>query len=182
MEEFRDIKGYEGLYQVSNLGRVKSLNYNHTKKEKILKWSKDKDGYLISSLCKEGKHKTFTVHRLVAEAFLDNPHNYPCINHKDENKTNNNVENLEWCTVKYNVNYGTGIQRKVENTDYKEIGRKIAEKQSKTVLQYTKDGEFVKEWVSTAECGRNGFNQSNVVSCCQGKQKSHKGFIWKYKE
>lgn len=193
MEEFRDIQEYEGLYQVSNLGRVKSLKYG---KEKILKGGKDKQGYIYVILCKEGKKNNFRVHRLVCETFIPNPNNYQCVNHKDEDKTNNNVNNLEWCNQNYNVNYGTGIQRrvantdwkkKVENTDYKEVGRKSAEKllnrkdQSKPVLQYTKDNEFVKEWKSTNECERNGFYKSAVSKCCNGKLNSHKGFIWKYK-
>lgn len=185
MEEiFVDIKGYEGLYQISNLGRIKSLLFG---KEKILKGSKDKDGYLKIILCKEEKHKTYKVHRLVATAFIPNPNGYRCVNHKDEDKANNCVENLEWCSNKYNSNYGTCQQRRVKNTDYKKVGRKNAEKllnrkdQSKIVLQYTKDNEFVKEWETLRECGRNGFKISNISSCCRGKRKTHKGFIWKYK-
>lgn len=185
MEEiFIDIKGYEGLYQINNLGRIKSLWYG---KEKILKLGKDKDGYLKVNLCKNRKTKHFLVHRLVANAFIPNPNGYRCVNHKDEDKTNNRVDNLEWCTYQYNSNYGTCQQRRVENTDYNEVGRKNAEKllnrkdQSKIVLQYTKDGEFIRKWESIRECGRNGFKISNISSCCIGKRKTHKGFIWKYK-
>ena len=105
LEIFKDIKGYEGLYQVSNLGNVKSLNYNHTGKERILKPGLVKE-YLKVSLCKNNKIRMFSVHRLVAEIFLPNPDNLPCVNHKDENKQNNCVDNLEWCTYKYNANYG----------------------------------------------------------------------------
>ena len=170
-EIWKDKKDYEGHYQVSNFGRVKSIKFG---KERILKLRTDKKtGYLHVVLCKDGKAKAFTVHRLVAEAFLPNPHNYPCVNHKDENKQNNNVSNLEWCTYKYNSNYGTAIQR----TSQKRINGKC----SKKVYQYTLDGQFVREWESTAECGRNGFNQGNVVACCQGKLKKYKDFIWKYK-
>nr|UVX78839.1 MAG: zinc-binding loop region of homing endonuclease [Bacteriophage sp.] len=172
MEEFRDIKGYEGLYQVSNLGIVKNI------KGRIMKQCKDRYGYLTISLCKEGKHKTFSVHRLVAEEFIPNENNYPCINHKDEDKTNNNVNNLEWCDYKYNSNYGTAIERRVNNTDWKKIVINL----SKPVLQYTKNGMFVKEWSSTRECGRNGFSNGAVAACCRGERKSHKGYIWKYKE
>ena len=107
IEEWRDIKGYEGKYQVSNLGRVKSLNYNHTKKEKILSDYPNTYGYLYVNLYKNGKGKPFYIHKLVAQAFIDNPNNYREINHKDENKQNNRVENLEWCNRKYNCNYGT---------------------------------------------------------------------------
>ena len=162
MEEiWKDKKDYEGHYQVSNCGRVKSIKFG---KERILKPVPNSFGYLFVNLCKDGKVKAFTVHRLVAEAFIDNPNNYKEVNHKDENKTNNIVTNLEWCDRKYNCNYGTRT-----------------EKCSKPVLQYTLDGEFVREWESTAECGRNGFNQGAVNACCLGKLKKYKNFMWKYK-
>lgn len=106
-EVWKDIKGYEDLYQVSNLGNVKSLNYNNTGKSKLLKLCFDKYGYLQVGLCKNKKHKIYRVHRLVAITFIPNPMNYPVVNHIDEIKENNNVENLEWCTVKYNNAYGS---------------------------------------------------------------------------
>ena len=168
-EYWKPVVGYEGLYMVSNWGRVKSIKFG---KERILKPGTNNYGYLLVKLCKDGKVKAFTVHRLVAEAFLPNPHNYPCVNHKDENKQNNVVSNLEWCTHEYNNTYGTRIERVAEKT--------TNGKCSKPVLQYTLNGEFVREWESTAECGRNGFNQGNVVTCCQGKLKKYKGFIWRY--
>ena len=110
-EIWRDIEGYEGLYQVSNKRRVKSLNYRHTGKEEVLKQGKTKKGYLLVCLSKGGKHKNYQVHRLVASAFISNPENYPVINHLDENASNNCIENLEWCTQKYNCNYGTRNER-----------------------------------------------------------------------
>lgn len=113
-EEWRDIEGYEGLYQVSNKGNVKSLNYRRSGKEKKLRPEK-LNGYLLVCLSKDKKHKGFLVHRLVAKYFLENPDNLPVVNHKDENKENNSSENLEWCTQRYNVNYGTGIQRRSES-------------------------------------------------------------------
>lgn len=198
IEEWKPICGYEGLYEVSNLGKVKSLNYNNTKQEKILSQVKKDNGYLYVNLYQKGNSKNFRVHRLVANAFIDNPSNLPCVNHKDENKENNQVYNLEWCTHKYNTNYGTTQQRKVANTDYKAFQDKrvastdwktkvantdyktIAEKQSKKVYQYTKDGKLIKIWLSTRECGRNGFDQRNVSACCRGKLKTHKGYIWSY--
>lgn len=167
-EIWKDILGYEGLYQVSNFGRVKSLKFG---KERILKLTKDKDGYLIVNLYKNNKSKTFKVHRLVAEAFIPNPDNLPQVNHKDEDKSNNILSNLEWCDVKYNQNYGTRNKR---------IGKSNTNgKRSKPVLQYTLDGKFVREWESYRECKRNGFN--HVSECCRGKLKSCEGFIWKYK-
>lgn len=119
IEEWRDIEGYEGLYQISNLGRVKSLSriaidrrgIPHYVNERILKQAFDKNGYCLVGLHINGKIKSGKVHRLVASAFIDNPHNLPDVNHKDENKSNNNVDNLEWCTPKYNINYGTCLDR-----------------------------------------------------------------------
>lgn len=166
-EIWLSIEGYEELYEVSNMGRIKSLNYNHTKEEKILRQGKTKNGYLMVILCKEGKRKTFLVHRLVATAFLENPNGYRCVNHKNEIKTDNRVENLEPCTYKYNINFGTCIQRRVE-------------KQSKKVYQYDKDGVLIAIWESTRECDRSGFDHSAVASCCRGNRKSHKNYIWSY--
>lgn len=103
---WKDIEGYEGLYQVSNTGKVRSLNYRRTGKTKVIKQSTDKLGYKSVFLCKDGKNKGYLVHRLVALAFIPNPNNYPVINHKDENPSNNYYKNLEWCTQEYNCNYG----------------------------------------------------------------------------
>lgn len=167
-EIWKPIKGYEGLYEVSNTGKVKSLGGKRTKKyESILKQVKT-NCYLQVTLCKDGKIKNCRVHRLVATAFLHNPENLPEVNHKDENKENNRVDNLEWCSRKYNNNYGTLRERMVK-------------KLSKPVLQYTKTGEFIREWSSTHEVGKNGFRQGNIVNCCNGKLKTAYGFIWKYK-
>lgn len=183
IEIWRDIKDYEGLYQVSNLGRVKSLNYHCSGKERILKPIKDGRGYTFVILHKNRIKKHFLIHRLVASAFLENPENLPQVNHKDEDKTNNFVGtpeneykdgNLEWCSNEYNINFGTANKRRSE----KNTNGKL----SKLVLQYTLDGTFVKEYPSTQECGRNGFDFRKVSLCCLGKRKSHKGYIWKYKE
>lgn len=180
-EYWKPVLGYEGLYEVSNCGRVRSLDtYRKGRngsiifcKGKILKPFKNTQGYLKVVLCKNGKVKTFRVHRLVAEAFISNPDNLPCVNHKDENKQNNVVSNLEWCSYSYNINFGTRNERMAKkNTNGK---------RSKPVLQYTLDGQFVKEWQSTMECGRNGFNQGAVAACCRGELKKYKDFIWRYK-
>lgn len=161
-------------YQVSNFGQILSLNYERTRKPKLLKTSKDKNGYLRVSLYKNGKQNYFQIHRLVAETFLPNPNNLPQVNHIDENKENNRVDNLEWCTHEYNINYGTHNER---------ISKAMTNgKLSKPVLQFSKSGEFIREWPSTRECGRNGFNQGEVSKCCNGKRKTAYGFIWKYKE
>lgn len=181
VEVWKDIKDYEGLYQSSTFGRARSLDtYRKGKndslrfcKGKILKPSTNKDGYLQVKLFKNGKKKAYYVHRLVAEAFIPNPDNLPCVNHKDENPQNNSVNNLEWCSYTYNNNYGTRNEKVAEkNTNGK---------RSKTVLQYDLEGNFIKEWQSTRECERNGFKQGNVAACCRGKLKKHKDFIWRYK-
>ena len=165
-------------YQVSNFGQILSLNYNRSGKSKLLKLGKNTQGYLQVQLSKNGKRKTFRVNRLVAETFISNPDNLPEVNHKDEDKTNNSVENLEWVTKKENCNHGTRNER-IGKTNSKV--QKNDPNKSKLVLQFTLDGEFIREWESTRECGRNGFEHSNVAACCRGKRKSHKGFIFKYK-
>ncbi len=176
IERFVDIEGCEGSYQVSSEGNVKSLNYRRTGKEKLL-IPVVKEGYLRVGLCKNGKVKMKQIHRLVAEAFLENPLNLPEVNHKDEDKTNNCVENLEWCGRSYNINYGTRNKRVAE--------AKKNGKTSKQVYQYTINGELVKIWSSTMECERNGFNHSNVAACCKNKfnrigNNIYKGYKWSY--
>ena len=179
---------YEGLYKVSNLGRILSLNYNHTGKPGLMNPGKDTNGYSMVILWKNGEPKTIKVHRLVAQTFLPNPENKPCINHKiegDEGKTINMVffnedgtidkerTTIEWATYKENNDYGTRTERAAK--------ARINGKKSKKVLQFTLDGEFVREWESTMECGRNGFSQSHVAACCRGERKTHKGFCFMYK-
>lgn len=118
-EIWKNIEGYEGKYQVSNLGRVKSM----IGQEKVLHPKKHRNGHLQIGLHKDKKRKTMYIHRLVAQAFIPNPDNLPCVNHKDENPNNNNVDNLEWCTQKYNCNYGTRVDRIMETKkqQYKKI-------------------------------------------------------------
>lgn len=171
-EIYKDVKGYEGLYQVSNFGQILSLNYNKTGKPKLMKPSKNKDGYLRIFLCKDGKRKMFFIHRLVAEHFIPNPDNLPEINHKDENKENNSVENLEYCNHEYNCNHGTRNER-ISKTQ-------TNGKCSKPVLQLSLTGDFIREWPSTMECGRNGYNFRHIAACCRGERKTHKGFKWCY--
>lgn len=169
-EEWRDIAGYEGLYQVSNLGRVKSLNYMHTGNEKIRKTKKNK-GYLQVSLWKNGKaHHTY-VHRLVAETFIPNIKNLPQVNHIDENKENNRVDNLEWCDQKYNLNYGTRIERILEH--------RTGPHKSKPVLCI----ETGVVYHSAMEASRQtGASQGNINSCCNGRYgyKTAGGYHWRY--
>lgn len=177
IEKWRPIEGYEGLYEVSDWGRVKSLekvdSLGHLRKEKILKSIKNNKGYIKVNLCKDGERKNCTVHRLVAQAFIPNPDNLPCVNHKDEVKTNNHVGNLEFCSHQYNSTYGTAIQRRVEKT--------INGKLSKSVYQYTLDGEFVREWESVSEIQRQlGYFQTAISACCAGKCKTSYDYIWSF--
>ena len=166
MENWQPVKGYDGMYEVSDLGRVKSLKYGN---EKILKPLKNTHGYLHVSLCKDGQRKTIAVHRLVAEAFIQNPNNLETINHKDEVKTNNAASNLEWMSQRDNINYGTRNKR-------------MAETRSKSVLMFDKStGELLATFPSLMEAGRaTGINQGNICSCCNGKYKSSGGYIWRY--
>lgn len=163
-EYWKDIKGYEGLYQISNLGRLRN------RLGKIMKPYEKYNKYLFIRLCKNSIYKNFHIHRLVAEAFIENPYNLPQVNHKDEDKSNNCVDNLEWCTAKYNVNYGTGLKR-------------AKSKISKPVLQYTLDDIFVAEYPSTREASRStGLPQSHISDCCRLPNiKKAYGFKWKFK-
>lgn len=176
MEEiWKDVVGYEGLYKVSNLGRVKSMNYHRSGKEKILKT--DKSRYERVPLCKNGKETTETVHKLVAMAFIPNPYNLPQVNHKDENKLNNNVENLEWCTQSYNNAYG-------KRTD-KCKDAMLKKPTTKSIAQYTLDlpCELIKVWPSASEIYRElGFHRRHVVNCCKGRLKQAYGYQWSYWE
>lgn len=182
MEEiWKDIEGYEGLYQVSNEGRVKSLARSYTSgvgtkhiAEHFCKYSNN-NNYLRVNLYKNGKMKWFSVHRLVAEAFIPNPDNLPQVNHKDEVKTNNHINNLEWCDSKYNNTYGTCKKRMAEK-------QKNDPNRSKTIYQYTINGELVKIWPSEHECSRYGFHAGAIGACCKGLYgfKTHKGFRWSY--
>ena len=160
MEEiWKDIVGYEGLYQVSNLGRVKSLNYKCTKSEKILKTHPQRWGYLLVKLSYKDKAKDFQVHRLVASAFLDNPNNLPQVNHKDKNPSNNKVDNLEWCTPEYNTDYSC----------------------AKPILQFTKDGKLVRKWNKIKLVEKElGLGHTNITACCKGRKKTGGGYKWRY--
>ena len=176
-ETWKDIKGYEGLYQVSNIGRVKSLERETFRKdgkklplkERILKLRPNKDGYLRVQLCNgSGKTKNFFVHRLVCEAFHENPKNKPCVNHINEDKSDNRACNLEWCTHKENNNHGTHNAR-------------AAKTKSKPVGQYTTDGKLIKIWQSTNEVERQlGFSHSYISATARGKHKLAYGYVWKY--
>ena len=168
MEEWKDVKGYEEKYMVSNLGRFKSLNYRRTGKEKILEGYPDKDGYLYVNLCKDGKGKQCMIHRLVAMAFIPNPDNLPEVNHKDEDKTNNCAENLEYCSRSYNMTYNGRA-------------KKVGKKNSKPIFSIDKESGLIMWWESAREAERyTGINKGNICSCLKGKLKSAGGHTWFY--
>lgn len=165
MEEiWKEIDGFDGDYMVSNLGRVKSVRRNIILRQSI------RNGYERVTLCANNSQKDYYIHRLVAHAFIPNPNNYPIVNHKDENRTNNRVDNLEWCTRKYNASYGTRNIR-------------TAIKQSKKVYQYDMEGNLLEIFPSCISVQRKlGYKQGTISSCCLGKIKSYKGFIFKYEK
>ena len=168
-EEWKSIAGYEGLYEVSSLGRVRSLKFGKTK---VLKPLDNGCGYLYVNLYKNREVKKFKVHRLVAQTFIPNPLGKPQVNHNNEIKTDNRVENLEWMTAKENNNYGTRNER---------AGKANSKMQSKPVLQYTKDGKLIAEYPSTIEAERQTrIACSGISRCCRGNRKSAGGSIWKY--
>lgn len=164
-EIWKDIPGYEGLYQASTFGRIKSLNYKRSGKEGILKPSLHKLGYLKVFLTKT---KCYLVHRLVALTFISNPNNYPQINHKNGVKTENILENLEWCSAQFNVKH------RFDTLGH--LGSSIP------ILQYSKDGEFIRECKSAIEVEKIfNINHSHITACCKCKRKTAGGYIWKYK-
>ena len=180
MEEvWKDVQGYEGIYQVSNLGNVKSLdrevkckNSIRLYKGKILSQCKDDKGYYRVLLSVAGKHKSAQIHRLVAEAFIDNKNKFPEVNHKDENPSNNRVDNLEWCEKIYNLSYGTGRIRSIES-------------HRKKILQFDMNNNLISEFegvnIAAKAIGKPK-DATAITKCCQGKFKTAYGYIWKYKE
>lgn len=158
----KDIENFEGLYAITSCGKVWSY-----RRKIFLKPQVDKDGYQIVGLHKNGEVKNCKIHRLVAEAYLPNPENLPQVNHKDENKVNNCLQNLEWCDSKYNINYGTRKD-------------KVASSIKKPILQYDLDGNFIREWLSATDVGKEF--RKGISKCLTGRQKTAYGYIWKYKE
>ena len=182
MEEWKDIEGYEGYYQVSNYGRVKSLKrtvwdkggFYKTVAERILKVGKDGKGYPQVILFKEGKGESCKIHRLVASAFCENPYGYSEVNHKDENKENNRADNLEWCSRSYNCSY---------NDRAKKAGKKLRNNpnKSKPIIGVDNVTGLILEFPSINEAVRQlRIKQSHIWECCNGRRNSAGGFTWFY--
>lgn len=174
-EVWKDIKGYEGMYQISNCGRIKSLERIIQRRtnaitvhEKFLQLG-DNKGYKTVALANHGKIRYYQVHRLVAQAFIPNPDNLPCVNHKNEIPSDNRVNNLEWCTKSYNNAYN---QARVKAAMHRRI----------PIYQYDKNGLLLKEWSHAREAAEAlGLNKHAIYECCVGRTKSSGGFIWKRK-
>lgn len=162
-ENWKDIEGYEGVYQVSNLGRVKRVNSH-----RVLKAGKHTGGYLKVNLSKNGSKSTKTIHRLVAQAFIPNSENKPGVNHIDENKTNNMASNLEWSTSKENNNHGTHNE-------------KISKSKSIPILATNLTTGESKEFYGGRDCARQlCLNQANITSVLKGKLRQTGGYTFKY--
>lgn len=180
-EVWKDIKGYEGLYQISNLGRVKRLcewvgnKYakKYVKKQSILKGTLDNVGYITVTLSKNSKNKKYRVHRLVSQFFIPNPDNFPQVNHIDGNKQNNNVNNLEWCDNNYNIHHA------IKNGLWGHRSDNIKKK----VNQYDINNIYINSYESITEAEKKlGINNTSISQCCKGKRKTAGGYIWKYVE
>ena len=185
-EYWLPIKGYEGFYEVSNWGRIRSIERivprgasTLTIHERIMTPKNNGVGYFTVGLQKGNKAKYCLIHRLVAEAFIQNTQNLPEVNHKTENKNENMVWCLEWCDSKYNKNYGTGKQRRQY---YANIH--FSKSAEKAVEQYTLNGEYIKTYKSSHEAARenNIKYQGNIINCCKGRCSYAYGYVWKYKE
>ena len=170
-EIFIDIPNYEGLYQASNLGRIRNI------KGRIMKQNEDKDGYMIITLHKDGKAKTHRVHRLVLEAFKANTEGKPEVNHRNEVKSDNRLNNLEWVTSKQNANHATRNARITATNKANGIYKKLAEKNSIPVYCITNN----KVYESAREAARIlNLDNASIMRCCQGKYKQTKGYKFEY--
>lgn len=181
MEVWKDVVGFEGLYRVSNTGLVKTVpridSLGRNVREIVLKTRHNNRGYVQVHLYKDGKGYMQLLHRVVATAFLPNPTNLPQINHKDEDKDNNALSNLEWCTNLYNRRYGTGYQRSCEKHDYKKIGMRNA----KSVRQLSLSGDLIAEYASSMLASKaTGISPQQIRNCCNGYCKTAGNYLWQH--
>ena len=186
-EIWKDIPEYEGLYQASSLGNIRSidriiydknLKRSRNFKGKILKQNIRNDGYLFVNLSKNGINKVVKIHRIIAKTFIKNSNNYKCINHINGNKQDNNINNLEWCTYSHNIKeaYKLGLKKPISIKGGKN-------KCSKIVNQYDLDNNFIKKWYCIKDASKKlKIKDSNISLCCKGKRNKAGGYIWKYEE
>ena len=162
MEVWKDIEGYEGVYRISDHGRIMRVGKG------LMRQNTDSYGYKYIAIKHNGVSWYPKVHRLVAMHFIPNPNHYPCVNHKDENKTNNIAENLEWCTHKYNTNYGTCIERRAKSC-------------RKPILQFSIDGDFIAAWDGVIDASKAlRVDSSSITKAAKKKRISAGGFVWEY--
>lgn len=194
-EVWKSIAGYEGLYEVSNMGRIRSIDRIRKSvrngsnlgclKGKVMKPFYNNIGYLMIDLFKDGIRKTFTVHRLVALAFVPNPDGKPCVNHLDETHDNNCADNLEWCTQKENMNYGTAPQRISKKIKERWERGKMKGRPKRQVAKYSLDGKLLEVYPSYLDaakaCGSTS-NGSSIINCIQGRYNTSYGYKWGYYE
>lgn len=179
-EIWKDIVGYEGLYEVSNLGNIRSVNWGKRGYSKNLYLKPHNKGYLQVELFKNGNRKMFMVHRLVAQAFLENNDNLPLVNHKDENKENNRADNLEWCNNSYNVCYSLN-KHGIVTGKRPTVTRHNSKRTELKVVQITMDGKTVREWENSRTVFLStGMSDWSISECCRGKRKTAYGYIWRY--
>ena len=185
-EVWKDIEGYEGLYQVSNFGRVKSLNYSRTGKPKIMKGDFTTQGYYRVSLSKNGTRTNRNVHILVAQAFIPNPEDKPTVDHINRDKTDNRVENLRWATqLEQTLNRDPETNRrsaetKRKNGDYEKLKEMNKELKGKAVIGTSLDDGHVITYETMRTAKKDGFDHAGICACCKGKKRQYKGYVWKY--
>lgn len=175
LEIWKDIEGYENKYQVSSLGRIRSLNYHSTGKPQLISLTPDGVGYLRLALWRGNKESPRRVHRLVAHAFIPNPSSKPEVNHKNGIKADNRVENLEWCTRQENMTHATKVLGVMSGAGGSG-GRR-----SKRVNQISPEGTLIKTWVSGSQAQKEGGYSASLISlCCNGKLQTYKKLKWQF--
>lgn len=172
-ENWKDAVGHEGVYKVSDQGRVMSLSYRHSGKPKILKQILTRN-YL--TIHRRSFGSRIPVHIMVAKAFVPNPHNYTCVNHINEDKTDNRACNLEWCDCKYNNTYGSRLAKMANTRRNRKIKTHFGD-----IYQYSISGEYIAHYKSTVEASMaTGIERSCINKCALGQQKTAGGYVWKY--
>lgn len=183
MEEWRDIPGYEGLYQVSDHGNVRSLNYKKQGVVGLLYLKRHPKGYRQVELSKDGIKRMMTVHRLVALTFIPNPNECAVVNHLNEDKADNRKTNLEWCTKSHNVRYSMERHPRIKHAKHTKhtAHRKRVLKRTYPVAQFTTEGVFVRKWDNLMAIKHTlNLNEYSISECCKGHRKTAYGFKWQY--